>query len=273
MALRRACAAWPRCCLASPRVLEAAFSEGRVVLDRDARAGNSAFHVADGDHGVRVPHHRRPCSRLPRWPCAQAAAAASARRGSRSSRPSSRWSRAAFHSIQAGFTRVTLALVTGRSSSRTCFAAKHLVHKVVLAIIAWVVFASCCSPLAFRLARAAGAALDPRRLRAARPVLLSAASWSSRTCWQALGLRALPGHSVRLAVRAARRLVSLSAFFSSTETALMSINRYRLRHRAREGSTGARAAENLLAQPDRLIGLILVCNNFVNSAAAADRHR
>jgi len=64
-------------------------------------------------------------------------------------------------------------------------------------------------------------------------------------------------------------LVALSAFFSSTETALMSINRYRLRHRARAGSTGARAAENLLAQPDRLIGLILVCNNFVNSAAAA----
>jgi Mg2+/Co2+ transporter CorB len=64
-------------------------------------------------------------------------------------------------------------------------------------------------------------------------------------------------------------LVALSAFFSSTETALMSINRYRLRHRAREGSTGARSAEKLLAQPDRLIGLILVCNNFVNSAAAA----
>ena len=41
-------------------------------------------------------------------------------------------------------------------------------------------------------------------------------------------------------------LVSLSAFFSSTETALMSINRYRLRHRAREGSSGARAAEKLL---------------------------
>ena len=64
-------------------------------------------------------------------------------------------------------------------------------------------------------------------------------------------------------------LVALSAFFSSTETALMSINRYRLRHRAREGSAGARAAEKLLAQPDRLIGMILVCNNFVNSAAAA----
>jgi Mg2+/Co2+ transporter CorB len=63
--------------------------------------------------------------------------------------------------------------------------------------------------------------------------------------------------------------VALSAFFSSTETALMAINRYRLRHRAREGSLGARAAERLLETPDRLIGLILLCNNFVNSAAAA----
>ena len=64
-------------------------------------------------------------------------------------------------------------------------------------------------------------------------------------------------------------LITLSAFFSSTETALMSINRYRLRHRAREGSAGARAAEKLLETPDRLIGMILLCNNFVNSAAAA----
>jgi Mg2+/Co2+ transporter CorB len=64
-------------------------------------------------------------------------------------------------------------------------------------------------------------------------------------------------------------LILFSAFFSSTETALMSINRYRLRHRAREGNLGARAAEQLLERPDRLIGLILVCNNFVNSAAAA----
>jgi Mg2+/Co2+ transporter CorB len=63
--------------------------------------------------------------------------------------------------------------------------------------------------------------------------------------------------------------IALSAFFSSTETALMSINRYRLRHLAREGSASARATEKLLAQPDRLIGVILLCNNFVNSAAAA----
>jgi len=64
-------------------------------------------------------------------------------------------------------------------------------------------------------------------------------------------------------------LIVLAAFFSSTETALMSVNRYRLRHLAREGSRGARAAEQLLEQPDRLIGLILICNNFVNLAAAS----
>ena len=63
--------------------------------------------------------------------------------------------------------------------------------------------------------------------------------------------------------------VLLSAFFSGTETALMSVNRYRLRHLAREGSRSARTAEKLLERPDRLIGMILICNNFVNSAAAA----
>ena len=64
-------------------------------------------------------------------------------------------------------------------------------------------------------------------------------------------------------------LLVLSGFCSSTETALMSVNRYRLRHLAREGSVAARTAEKLLESPDRLIGVILVCNNFVNSAAAA----
>ncbi len=63
--------------------------------------------------------------------------------------------------------------------------------------------------------------------------------------------------------------LALSAFFSSTETALMSINRYRLRHLAREGSRSAHVAEQLLERPDRLIGMILICNNLVNSAAAA----
>jgi Mg2+/Co2+ transporter CorB len=64
-------------------------------------------------------------------------------------------------------------------------------------------------------------------------------------------------------------LVALSAFFSGTETALMSANRDRLRHYAREGSRGARAAARLLERPDRLVGLILICNNIVNTAAAS----
>jgi Mg2+/Co2+ transporter CorB len=64
-------------------------------------------------------------------------------------------------------------------------------------------------------------------------------------------------------------LLVLSAFFSGTETALMSINRYRLRHRARQGQRSARLAEALLQRPDRLIGLILLGNNFVNIFASS----
>jgi len=64
-------------------------------------------------------------------------------------------------------------------------------------------------------------------------------------------------------------LVVLSAFFSGTETALMCLNRYRLRHQARGGHRGARVAEWLLQRPDRLIGLILLGNTSVNLGAAA----
>lgn len=64
-------------------------------------------------------------------------------------------------------------------------------------------------------------------------------------------------------------LLLLSAFFSGSETALMSLNRYRLRHKARTGHRGARLAETLLKRPDRLIGLILLGNNLVNFTAAA----
>jgi Mg2+/Co2+ transporter CorB len=64
-------------------------------------------------------------------------------------------------------------------------------------------------------------------------------------------------------------LLLCSAFFSGTETALMSLNRYRLRHKVRSGHRGARLAEKLLKRPDRLIGLILFGNNLVNFSAAA----
>jgi len=62
-------------------------------------------------------------------------------------------------------------------------------------------------------------------------------------------------------------LLVLAAFFAGSETALMSLNRYRLRHRAQEGSRSARLAEALLARPDRLIGLILLLSTLVNVAA------
>lgn len=64
-------------------------------------------------------------------------------------------------------------------------------------------------------------------------------------------------------------LILLSAFFSSSETALMSLNRYRLRASARSGNRAARITESLLNRPDRLIGLILLGNNAVNLGAAA----
>lgn len=64
-------------------------------------------------------------------------------------------------------------------------------------------------------------------------------------------------------------LLVLSAFFSGSETALMSLNRYKLRHKARAGHRGAKLAEKLLQRPDRLIGLILLGNNAVNISASA----
>jgi len=64
-------------------------------------------------------------------------------------------------------------------------------------------------------------------------------------------------------------LIFLSAFFSGTETALMSLNRYRLRHQAKSGHRAAKITEALLKRPDRLIGLILLGNNVVNLTAAS----
>lgn len=64
-------------------------------------------------------------------------------------------------------------------------------------------------------------------------------------------------------------LLALSAFFSGSETALMTLNRYRLRHLTTAGHPGARLADRLLRKPDRLIGLILLGNNFVNILASS----
>ena len=64
-------------------------------------------------------------------------------------------------------------------------------------------------------------------------------------------------------------LILLSAFFSGSETAMMALNRYRLRHLKNINHKGALRASALLEKPDRLIGLILLGNNFVNILASS----
>lgn len=64
-------------------------------------------------------------------------------------------------------------------------------------------------------------------------------------------------------------LVLCSAYFSATETAMMSVNPYRLKHLLNENHPGAQRTHALLQRRDRLIGLILVGNNLVNIAASA----
>lgn len=64
-------------------------------------------------------------------------------------------------------------------------------------------------------------------------------------------------------------LLFISAFFSSSETGMMSLNRYRLRHLAKNKHKSALRVEKLLSRPDRLIGLILIGNNMVNILASA----
>jgi Mg2+/Co2+ transporter CorB len=78
-----------------------------------------------------------------------------------------------------------------------------------------------------------------------------------------LGDLPLATHFTALAV-----LLVISGFFSMAETSMMALNRFRLRHLVRLGHTGAKLAAALIARTDRLLGVILLCNNLVNSAAA-----
>ncbi|WP_434997183.1 HlyC/CorC family transporter [Vibrio scophthalmi] len=64
-------------------------------------------------------------------------------------------------------------------------------------------------------------------------------------------------------------LIVISGYFSGSETGMMSLNRYRLKHLSNSGHKGARRVEKLLDRPDRLIGLILIGNNLVNILASA----
>lgn len=76
------------------------------------------------------------------------------------------------------------------------------------------------------------------------------------------------GHSLGLLFGLLFLFLLSSAFFSASETGIMTSNRYRLKHQAKLGNTTAQRILKLLQQPDRLIGVILIGNNTVNNLAA-----
>jgi len=62
-------------------------------------------------------------------------------------------------------------------------------------------------------------------------------------------------------------LIVLSAFFSISETSMMALNRYRLKHQVKLGNRSARLTSQLLAKTDKLLGVILLGNTLINAAA------
>ena len=64
-------------------------------------------------------------------------------------------------------------------------------------------------------------------------------------------------------------MVLVSAWFAGSETGMMTLNRYKLRHQAKNGSRPARRVEKLLRRPDQLLSLVLIGNNLVNILASA----
>lgn len=64
-------------------------------------------------------------------------------------------------------------------------------------------------------------------------------------------------------------LLALSAFFSSSESAFLSVQRTRLAHLVSEGVPGARRVAEMVGEPERLLATILLGNNIVNAATTA----
>ncbi|MEY0435783.1 CNNM domain-containing protein [Providencia huaxiensis] len=64
-------------------------------------------------------------------------------------------------------------------------------------------------------------------------------------------------------------LIFMSAYFSASETGMMTLNRYRLKHLAKQGNRSAIRVEKLLKHPDKLLSLVLIGNNLINIVASA----
>ena len=80
---------------------------------------------------------------------------------------------------------------------------------------------------------------------------------------------AIERHNLFVALGALGLFLLGSAFFSMSETGMMAVNRYKLKNLANQGHTGAKLAQKLLAQTDKLLGVILLGNNLINSASAS----
>ncbi|HVV69370.1 MAG TPA: HlyC/CorC family transporter [Gammaproteobacteria bacterium] len=74
---------------------------------------------------------------------------------------------------------------------------------------------------------------------------------------------------IHLLIIALIALILISGFFSGSETAMMAINRYRLRHLLRKNHKAAKRVSQLLERPDRLLGVILIGNTFANMLVSA----
>jgi len=82
-------------------------------------------------------------------------------------------------------------------------------------------------------------------------------------------IRTMPSVPLWVHFAALATLLLISGFFSIAETAMMAINRLRLRHLVREGNVAARRTQALLDRTDRLLSAILLGNNLSNTAATA----
>ncbi len=159
-----------------------------------------------------------------------------------------------FRLIGAGFVLLTLALFTGFVFVTNLFT-QNLVQKTVLSLIAWLLF----GVLLIGRVRFGWRGRSAVRWTLSGFGVLAVAYFGveirARVRARAalgLGLDACSHLPLGLLFAALAGLLLLAAFFAGSETALMSLNRYRLRHRANEGHRGARLAEALLAHPDRL---------------------
>lgn len=88
-------------------------------------------------------------------------------------------------------------------------------------------------------------------------------------CIHSTGIRDLQAISTTMLIVILIIMLVLSAYFSASETSIMTLNRYRLRHLAKQGHRAARRAEQLLQYPDQFISLVLIGNNLVNIGASA----